>query len=215
MSAVRDKIIAQLACASDRRDEQPNIDLAIKLAETGDKAEIDALFEIVQSGTAPQRADAIKAFYELSERRPEVVVHQLDALITLLNTKNNRILWGVMSALAPLAQIAPDQIIPHLNTILDAGDRGSVIAKDKLMMLLAHLNTDERFADQITPLIIQRLRYAAINQTPMYAEITAPTIRQQNWPQFAKTVSDRMADIPQPAKTKRLQKVLDKGPANT
>ncbi len=201
-------IAGRLASALERNDEAPNIELAEALARTGNKDEIAELAGLLTAGPNPVRHDAIKSFYELGERRPDLIAPYLDQLVDLLGTNDNRMLWGTMSALAALAPTHAEALMPHLNHILDAADRSSVIAKDKCMVILAALNSDDRFAGIITPVLLDRVRHAATNQTPMYAEIAAPTIRPADKPAFREVVEQRLAAMSYPAKRKRLEKVL-------
>lgn len=201
-------IEARLATALERNDEQPNIALAEALARSGNRADIAELAGLLTTGTKPVRHDAIKAFYELGERRPDLISPYLDRLIGLLATKDNRMLWGAMSALAALAPGQAEKLMPHLNQVLDAADRSSVIAKDKCMTILAALNSNARFTGIVTPVILNRLRHAAVNQTPMYAELAASTIAPADIPAFREVIEQRLAAMSFPAKRKRLEKVL-------
>lgn len=201
-------IAKRLASALNRNDEQPNIALAEALAKSGDANDIAELADLLTSGAKPIRHDAIKTLYELGERRPDLIAPYLDQLIDLLTTKDNRMLWGTMSALAALAPTHAEPLMPHLNQILDAADRSSVISKDKCMVILAALNSDARFTNIVTPVILDRLRNAAVNQTPMYAELTAPTIAPSDVPAFRSVVEHLLATMSFPAKRKRLEKVL-------
>lgn len=76
------------------------------------------------------------------------------------------------------------------------------------MSLLAKLNRHDQFAKIITPIILNRLRHAAVNQIPQYAEVTASTIREADRPAFIKIVKNHRDTISYPAKKKRLTAVL-------
>jgi len=201
-------VAGRLASALGRRDEAPNIALAEELARSEDSAAIGELAALADNGTRAQRQDAIKTLYELAERRPALAMPHLDLFLSLLASKDNSMVWGTMSALAALAPCAPDRIMSNLDTIIGAADEGTVISRDKCMVILAALNRVERFRAIVTPVILARLRYAATNQTPMYAEITAPTIAPADRDGFAAILRQRLTEIPHPAKRKRLEKVL-------
>ncbi len=204
------KITSRLASGQDRRDEQPNIELAEEIAKTENRAAVRDLLDIVQNGTRPLRHDAIKALYETAERKPHLLADNVAIFIDMLGSKDNRMVWGAMSALAALAAIAPEQLMASIETILEAADRSSVISKDKAMALLATLNTDPRYHDILMPVIFTRLMNAATNQTPMYAELTAPSLQPKDHKRFREVMETRIAAIPQPAKKARLEKLLRK-----
>lgn len=201
-------IASHLACAFDRRDEQPNIALAEQLANKSNPDQNEELIDLLTSGTKPQRHDTIKVAYELAIRRPELLHKHTRHFVSLLATNNNRMLWGILAVLDALTDADPAAIIQNLDTILDAADRSSVIAKDKTMSLLAKLNRHDQFATTVTPIILDRLRHTAVNQVPQYAEITAPTIREVDRPAFIKIVENHREAISYPAKKKRLSAVL-------
>ena len=235
-------VAEKLASALGRNDERPNVALARELAAAPDDAAIAELAGLLTAGDRPVRHDAIKVLYELGERRPELIAPHLDVFVSLLQTRDNRMLWGALSALAALGTTKPHELAARLDAILAAADRGSVIARDKAMKLLSDLNARpdlerrafkwNRFAalslcgrivlcakpvstfahdalnPRITPILLQRLSEAAVNQVPMYAEFAAPTIAETDKPAFRRIVETWRDKIPMPAKKKRLEKVL-------
>ncbi len=85
----------QLASALDRRDEQPNIELAKQLAkQTELSGEVLELISIVKHGNKPEQHDAIKVLYELADLKPNAFADKLEFVFDLLKTKDNRVLWG-------------------------------------------------------------------------------------------------------------------------
>lgn len=203
-------IASRLASALDRRDEQPNIALAEEIAASDDTVAVGELVKILKSGTRALRHDAIKAVYETAERKPELVAPHAEKFIELLNTRDNRMVWGAMSALAAIAEDRAELLMTSIDTILEAADRSSVISRDKAMALLAKLNADPRYHEILMPVIFTRLMNAAVNQTPMYAELTAPSLQPKDFPRFREVVETRMAEILQPAKKARLAKLIRK-----
>lgn len=210
-------IAARLASALGRNDERPNGELAEDLAASGNTEDVAELATLLVTGMKPARHDAIKALYELGERRPELIAPHADIFLDLLSTKDNRMLWGAMSALAALAPAAPEKLAENLDIILAAADCASVIARDKAMILLASLATDPRFEPVAAPRLLQRLGKSAVNQVPMYAELTAPVMHGKNLDKFRQTVMTWHDVLPMPAKKRRLERLLrmlDKRMAN-
>ena len=201
-------VAKRLASALERNDERPNVALAEALAAAPDAAAVTELAGLLTTGDKPQRHDAIKVLYELGERDPDQIAPHLDAFLGLLNTRDNRMRWCVMSALAALAPIRQTELFAHLDAILAAADAGTVISKDKAMKLLADLNAVPALNPKVTPVILDRLRRAAVNQVPMYAEFAAPTIAEKDRADFIAIVADWREKIPMPAKKARLAKVL-------
>ncbi len=202
-------VLDQLASALGRHDERPNVELAETLAASGDKAAIVVLVSVLITAKTPIQNDAIKVLYEIGERRPELVAPHADAFLALLTSGSNRNVWGALTAIDTITPLAAKTIANHLDAILAAADKGSVIAKDKAVAILAKLAA-VGFADNAVPILLATLKTAAVNQLPMYAETTAPVISPAHTAAFRAVLEKRLPGIPQPAKRARIEKVLRK-----
>jgi hypothetical protein len=200
-------VLGRLASALERNDERPNVELAEDLAASGDRAAIAELVAALSGGTTAVQNDAIKVLYEIGARNPELVTGYAGAFLALLNSRNNRNVWGALQALESIAAAVPDELAGSLDAILLAADKGSVIAKDKAMQILATLAA-KGHAKRAVPALLTRLEDAAPNQFPMYAEVAAPAIGPSHRVAFREILEGRLKTIPQPAKRKRVEKVL-------
>ena len=201
-------VLDQLASALGRNDEQPNIEMAERLAAMPDKAAIAELVATLKTGPAAIANDAIKVLYELGERRPELIADHADAFSATLTSKNNRLVWGGMSALDTIAAVSGSALAKRLPEILAAAEKGSVIAKDKAVSILAKLVTAGHA--RALPALLAMVEAAAVNQLPMYAEMAAPAIDRSHQTAFVAIITKRLATIDQPAKRARLEKLLRK-----
>ncbi len=208
MSANKNSVIPRLAASMERRDEAPNIELAQELAKSKNHDAIAELVDLAKSATKPIRYNAIKTLYEMGKLEPKLLVPHADPLIDLLKDKDNRILWGTIQALDIITDINAEFVAQNLNKILDAADRSSVVAKDRIMSILSKLNADPRFSTNVTPVLLTRLTHAAPNQFPMYAELAAATMPQTHTDELAKIIKNRQKSIASQAKQKRLNKLL-------
>lgn len=198
-------ILGRLASALGRNDERPNVELAEALEAKPDPAAIDELVAAL-SGAAAVSNDAIKVMYELGARRPDLIAPHVDAFLALLNSKNNRNLWGALQAIEAVTQLVPERVAGDLPAIIAAADKGSVIAKDKAVQILAKLCATGHAEAQ--PALLSRLAEAAPNQFPMYAEIAAPVVDAAHRAQLRDILETRLATIDAAAKKARVQKVL-------
>ena len=199
-------VLERLASALGRNDEQPNVELAEALAAKPDTAAIAELADALATGTTAQQNDAIKVLYELGERAPELVAPHTPAFLTLLKSKNNRNVWGALSALDTVAGFEPRAIAKHLDAILAAADKGSVIAKDKAMSILSKLALAGE--GKAMPALLDRLDAAAVNQFPMYAELAAAAVTPANKARLVTILEGRLKTLDAPAKKARVEKVL-------
>ena len=128
------------------------------------------------------------------------------AFFALLTSKNNRNVWGAMSAIDSIAAAKPKEVAAHLGDILSSADKGSVIAKDKAMSTLSKLALAGEA--KAMPALLDRLETAAVNQLPMYAEMALPAVAPAQRARFRAILEGRLKTMDQPAKIVRIEKVL-------
>ncbi len=200
-------VLSKLACSLGRADEQANVALAEALVKKRDASAIKELASALTGGTKAVQNDAIKVLYEVGSRKPELVASHVSTFLALLKSGNNRNVWGALQALESIAELRAKDLARHLPDILYAADKGSVIAKDKAIAILVKLSASG-FAKDALPLLLARLKDAAPNQFPMYAEQAASVITPAHSSTFKTILNARLAKIVQPAKRKRIEKVL-------
>lgn len=202
-------VLGKLASALGRNDEQPNVELAEALAARPDAA---AVAGALATGPTAVSNDAIKVLYELGALKPELVAPHAAAFLTLLGGKNNRNVWGALQAIEAITSLQPDAVLAQLRAIISAADKGSVIAKDKAVAILAKLAAAGHGAKAL-PILLERLEGAAPNQFPMYAEQALPVIDASYRAAFVRLLETRLGSIEASAKRTRVEKVLRKAKA--
>ncbi len=205
-------ILSQLATAFGNKNEVPNIELAIRLVAKPDPKAIDELVQCLSTATMDIRSDAIKVLYEIGERKPELIADHVSDFISLLDTKNNRILWGLITALNTITLLKPKEIYAELPAILSASERGSVIAKDRTVGILSNLATTKTYSKKVLPLLLDEIKRAPENQLAMYAEMAAPVVDASSKQEFVSILTTRLKTIDKESKKKRIEKVLKKLP---
>lgn len=201
-------VLDRLASALERNDERPNVELAEALVAKPDKKAIAVLADALNSGSVAVQNDAIKVLYEIGERAPELVAPHAEAFFALLASKNNRNVWGAMSAIDTIAAVRAKEVGGHLKAILAAADKGSVIAKDKAMSTLSKLARAGE--PKAMPALLDRLEAAAPNQFPMYAEFAASVVTPAYKARLVTILETRLKTIDAAAKRSRVAKVLRK-----
>jgi HEAT repeat protein len=201
-------VLAELATALGRRDEAPNIALAERLAHSGDPAAVAELVAHLGDRDKDVQADCIKTLYELGERRPSLLAGHWRALLDLLGSRNNRLVWGAMHALDTIALERPNELFAALPRILETAERGSVITRDHAVGILSRLSTFAAFADRTFPLLLGLLDEAPSNQLPSYAEKAGEVVRSVDVPRLRAALERRLPSIAQESKRRRVEKVL-------
>ena len=203
-------ILDKLSTSLNRRDEVPNQELAKKILKTKDKKAIKELAENLENKNKGIQSDCIKVLYEIGESNPSLIADYEDNFLDLLDGKNNRLIWGALTALDCIASVSSKSIYKNIEKIQKAANEGSVIAKDHYVNILIKLSSDKSYANRTIPLLFQQLEKAAINQLPMYAERAMPAVSGKDKKMMIKILTARLVEIEKESKIKRIRKVIDK-----
>lgn len=198
-------VLGRLASALGRNDERPNVELAEELAARPDAGAIAELVAALPGPVAVAN-DAIKVLYEIGARRPELVAGHLGAFLALLGSRNNRSVWGALQAVEAVTGVAPAPVHAALPSILAAADKGSVIARDKAVQILAGLAA-AGYAD-VVPALLERVAGAAPNQFPAYAEQAASVLTGADRRALAALLEQRVGQVEVASKRARIAKLL-------
>lgn len=163
-------ILDNLATSLGRRDEVPNQLLATEIVRSKDKKSVMELVDNLANKNKAIQSDCIKVLYEIGERDPGMLAAHYKAFGDLLESKNNRLVWGAMTALDTIASVKPKEIFSLLGKILRAADEGSVITRDHAVGILIKLASEKQYAAKCFPLLLEQLLTCPNNQLPMYAE---------------------------------------------
>ena len=201
-------VLDQLATALNRRDEVPNQELARRIVDAGDTSAIKELVENLVNKDKNIQSDVIKVLYEIGERRPELIAQYYKEFGKLLESKNNRLVWGAMTALDSIVMKEPKGVYSMLARILAIADGGSVITKDHAVGILVKLASLKQYADSCVPLLLEQLMKSPNNQFPMYAEKSLTVINKNNKKRFEEVMTNRIEGLEKESQKKRVMKVL-------
>ncbi|WP_129691252.1 hypothetical protein [Gottfriedia acidiceleris] len=203
-------VIEKLASSLSRRDEEPNIELAIQVVDQNDESAVKELIENLTNKNKNIQNDCIKVLYEIGERSPSLISDYTNEFFSLLESRSNRLQWGAMTALNSITSDVPEIIFSNIQKIIVAGDNGTVITKDQVVNILIKLCSIKTYAEESFNLLIDQLVKSPTNQLPMYAERSMPIINEENKNLFIKTLTSRLDEIEKESKRKRVEKVIKK-----
>lgn len=203
-------VLNRIAHFQNRRDEAPNQELARELAETRNTAGIREIAENLSNRDKRIQADCIKVLYEVGYLAPELIAPYAADFLKLLRSRNNRLVWGGMIALATIAQAAPDTIDPHRDEIQSAMEHGSVITVDAGVRTLSGLaSTSEARRREILPFLLEHLRTCRPKDVPQHAEKILPAVDAAHKESFLQALEARLEDL-NASQTKRITRVIEK-----
>jgi hypothetical protein len=201
--------VEKIACRQGRRDEGPNIALAEALCLSRDKKGVREIVAGLRDPDENVQSDCIKVLYEIGHRQPALIAPYVDKFAFLLNSRRNRLIWGGMAALAAAASLKPRETYAHIDLILKAFARGSVITVDNGVTVLASLSAAvARYEKKLWPVIVRHLESCRPKELPQHAERAAAGVNRRNVASFRGILERRLEQLSGPQK-KRVQKILE------
>ena len=188
-------VIDKLAHSIGRRDEVPNQELAQELAAKKDKRGIREVAENLWNKDKNIQADCIKVLYEVGVLEPKLIADYAEDFVKLLKSRNNRLVWGGMTALAEVAKANPDAVFKHLDSIKKAKETGSVITVDNAISTLAYTAANKKYNEAIFPYLLKHLSSCRPKEVPQHSEKTMPAVNASNKNEFIKVLEKRMEDL--------------------
>jgi hypothetical protein len=201
-------VLNKLATAQNRRDEAVNQALAREIVRQGDGAAVRELVDGLSSKDKNIQSDCIKVLYEVGEKAPHLIAGYRSLFCDLLDSKNNRLVWGAMTALDQIALADPKGVFAALGKICRVAADGSVITRDHAVGILTKLGAMKPYAKACLPLLIDILKTSPSNQLPMYAEMSLAVASDKNKASLHKVISARLGQLEKESQKKRVLKVL-------
>ena len=205
------KVIDLLATSLNKRDDKANQALALEIIKGSHADWIKELVENLCHKDKNIQSDCIKVLYEIGEQgAPELIAPHLRDFGRTLGSKNNRLIWGAMTAIDMISSVNPGEVFKLLPEIINAIEKGSVITIDHGVGILANLSADSRFAPKTFPLLVEQLIKCPVKQLPMYAEKSLAAVNQNNKKQFAEILESRLPETEKDSQKKRLMAIIKK-----
>lgn len=201
-------VLRHLASAQGRRDEVPNVELAKRLVASENHKDIAELIGALQHPEKPVRHDALKALYEVGALKPELLANYVSEFVALLDHKDSRMAWGSMTALGKIAPLCTKELSKHFALICQAMERGSVIACDHGVKVLAIVaSRSGASGNKIFDYLLEHLRTCRSKEVPQHGESTFVAVRPKNAADFKAVLMARESEFTKP-QARRIQKLL-------
>lgn len=203
-------VLNKLASALARGDEVPNQVLAKSIAETEDKRGIQELIDNLSNPDKAIQSDCIKVLYEIGSLKPDLIAPYVDEFIKLLRSRNNRLVWGGMTALGAITDQKAADIGKQINVIIKAIDDGSVITQDWGVRVLAAVSAKDKIHEkQIFSFLTAFLQKCPPKDLPRHAESCLVAVNTANRGELLPILEARKASL-KAAQAKRLEQVIRK-----
>jgi hypothetical protein len=198
----------KIAYFQNRRDEVPNQLLAKELAETKNKEGIREIAENLLNKNKNIRSDCLKVLYEIGYLDPVLIAEYVNDFLKLLKSKDNRMVWGTLIALATIADLRPKEIWAQIEDVLHFTESGTVITLVWGIRTLAKLAAaDEKYEEKIFPFLLNQIQFCIPRDVPTHAESILCAVNQKNKGKLLTLLEARRGELT-PAQLTRFKKVL-------
>ncbi len=201
-------VLHRIAHFRNRRDEVPNQELAKALAQKKDRKGIREIAENLWHENAQVQSDCLKVLYEIGYLNPALVADYAGDFLKLLESRNNRLVWGGMIALSTIAPIRAAEIFERCEAIQRAMEGGSVITIDngvKTLALLAAGSDARRLT--LFPCLLHHLETCRPKEVPQHSEKTLPAVTAKNKAKFIQVLQKRLPEMTS-AQARRVKRVI-------
>jgi len=200
-------VLNKIAYFQNRRDEVPNQELARELAETKNKKGIQEIAENLYHKNQNVQSDCLKVLYEIGYLAPELIADYVDDFLKLLKSKNNRMVWGGMIALATIAETKPREIWKNVDDVMEAIDHGTLISVVWGLKTLARIaSTNKRYREKLFPVLMKHLKTCIPRDVPTHAESILCAVDDRHKDEFLSVLESRRAEMT-PSQLARLRKI--------
>jgi len=201
-------MLGKLAYSLGRNDEEPNIELAMELAKTKNKKGIKEIVEGLSNPKEQIANDCIKVLYEIAGISPELVSEYTGNFIQLLKSRNNRLVWGSMTALSKIVSLNPEEAFKGFEIIVSAYEKGSTITRDNSISVFAEMaKAGKKYEDKVFPIIIKHLEKCRPKEVAQHAERAFVCINKGNAQKFKEVLVKRRNSLAD-AQRKRMDRLV-------
>lgn len=203
-------MIEKIAYNLGRNDEEPNIALAKELCNTKDFQGINEIANGLKDKKEQIASDCIKVLYEIGERNPELIADYVFDFIQLLKSRNNRLVWGSMTALSKITFLRSKEVYDNIEVVIKAYEDGSVITRDNSITVFAELaKADKKYEKVMFNKLINHLESCRPKELGQHSERAFVCVNETNASEFAAVLQKRRDQVTD-AQKKRVDRLIKK-----
>jgi hypothetical protein len=204
--------LEKIAFYQNRRDEIPNQLLAKELAGKRDHQGIQEIAANLANRNKNVRSDCLKVLYEIGYLDPGLIKDYRADFLELLNSRDNRMVWGAMIALATIASLCPQEIWAQVDELIRITRSGTVITLVWGMRVLAKVAAaDEEYKAKIYPFLLEQIQACLARDVPTHTASILCAVDKNNKVELRSILEARRAELTasQLTRYKRVLKQID------
>ncbi|MDH5721181.1 MAG: hypothetical protein OEZ13_11300 [Spirochaetia bacterium] len=193
------------------RSEVPNRMLAKELAESENIEGIKEISEYLFDKNKSIASDCIAVLYEIGYTKPKLISQHLNIFLQLLESKNNRMVWGAMIAIANISKLKAKDIYKNIDLILNTMKKGTVITEVWGIKSLAEICiANKNYKEKLQPVLFDYLEKCRPVDFAARVETILPVIiNQEENNQISKIIIKKDKELSE-AQKKKLKSVINK-----
>ncbi len=204
-------ILEKLSALNDKNNNFLEKELAAELFKTKNAADIQELVINLDNKNKKIQSNCIKTLYEIGEMGGgSLIAEYCENFGGLLINKNNRLVWGAVTALNTIVKFNPDGVYNLLDIIVKAVNQGSVITIDNGVGIFSQLAVYSKCEKESLVHLFNILNTCPIKQFPMYIEKSEKCINKNNVNRFINIIDQKYELLEKDTQKKRVSKVLKK-----
>jgi len=205
------KWISKIAFYRNIRNETPNKELAKELADTDNIKGIKEISEYLFDKNKSVSSDSLSVLYTIGYSKPELIQEYIDDFLKLLESKNNRMVWGSMIALSTIAYLKADFIFKRIELILETMRKGTLITEVWGIKILVSLSLKNReYKSKLLPVLFDYLEKCRPIDFATRVETIIPALESS----YEREIFDNIIQMKSPelsnSQTKKLKTILNK-----
>ncbi|MBL1226000.1 hypothetical protein [Enterococcus sp. BWR-S5] len=200
-------VLEKLAISQNRKDESPNVELAEQLVVNSDREGISELIRGLQLSKGIAN-DCIKVLYEIGECAPLLIADYVAVFLDCLMSRNNRLVWGGMTALNSIADCEAKAIYTQIDKVKTAYENGSVITVDNSISVFSKVSkANPQYEKEIFPFLMKHLETCRPKEVAQHAERIVVCVNEGNRALFIQILDKRCTELSS-AQSKRVAKLI-------
>lgn len=194
------------------RNETPNKELAEELAATENREGIREISTYIYDKSKSVSSDCLSVLYTIGYTKPELIADYLDDFLSLLGSKNNRMVWGSMIALATIARLKADSLFEKLDLLLHTMKTGTLITEVWGIKALVNISLDnKKYKSRILPVLFEYLEECRPIDFAARMETVSPLIKSPEEYEIIDRIAEMKSAELSDSQIKKLRTVLSKG----
>ena len=203
--------INRIAFYRNIRNEIPNQELAREFARSNNSLGIHEIAGYLFDKNPSVASDCIKVIYETGYIKPELIQEYTDIFLQLLESKNNRMVWGGMIALSTVAYLRAEQIFNKIDLVLETIKKGTLITEVSGIKTIAIISTvSNTYKEKLLPALFDYLEKCRPIDFASRVETTIPVISSSEEKEILNSVIKLKSNELSCAQIRKLNTVLNK-----